>query len=257
MTYIPEISQAQTTANQAKKTTGDSGQTLGQDQFLTLLIAQMQNQDPLNPTDSTEWTSQLAQYSQLEQSMNLNTTMEELLEGQKSSERLAALSLIGKEAVVEGSTFNLGEESTEIGYRVDGTASEIQLHIQDSNGRRVSTLTPTDRTSGNHFLTWQGLDENGEHLPAGKYTIVIEALSNEAGETVGVTPLVRTEITGVDLDNNGTVLLTDVGDFTLANIHGVYDGNQGQIEPTDGSSSLNVEKVIREISAATDGAGII
>ena len=118
-------------------------------------------------------------------------------------------------------------------------------------------MTPTDRTSGNHFLTWQGLDENGEHLPAGKYTIVIEALSNEAGETVGVTPLVRTEVTGVDLDNNGAVLLTDVGDFALSNIHGVYDKNQMQIEPKDGSSSLNVKEVIEKISAATDGAGII
>jgi len=257
MTYIPEISQAQTTANQVNKTTSDSGQTLGQDDFLTLLIAQMQNQDPLNPTDSTEWTSQLAQYSQLEQSMNLNTTMEELLEGQKSSERLAALSLIGKEAVVEGSTFNLGEESAEIGYRVDGTASEIKLHIQDSDGRRIATLTPTDRTSGNHFLTWQGLDENGEHLPAGKYTIVIEAQGDEAGGTVGVTPLVRTDVTGVDLDNNGAVLLTDVGDFPLSNIYGVYDKNQGQIELKDGSSSLDVEEIIGQISAATDGAGII
>jgi flagellar basal-body rod modification protein FlgD len=256
MTYIPEISQAQTTANQANKA-NDSGQTLGQQDFLTLLIAQMQNQDPLNPTDSTEWTSQLAQYSQLEQSMNLNTTMESLLAGQKTSERLAALSLIGKEAVVEGSTFNLGESSTEIGYRVDGTAGEIQLHIQDSNGNRVATLNPTDRTSGNHFLTWQGLDENGEHLPAGKYTIIIEALSNEAEGTVGVTSLVRTDITGVDLDTNGTVLLTNAGDVPLSGIHGIYDKNQGQIEPKDGSSSLDVKKALGKVSAAMDGAGII
>ena len=258
MTYIPGISQAYTTADQARATE-DKGQTLGQNDFLTLLVAQMQNQDPLNPTDSTEWTSQLAQYSQLEQSMNLNTTMDKLVEGQKSSERLSALSLIGKQAVVEGSTFQLGDGSVEIGYRVDGTAGDIQLHIEDSNGRRVSTLYPADRTSGNHFLTWQGMDENGQHLPAGEYSIVVEAQSTEGG-TVGVSPLVRTDVTGVDLGESGAMLLTDVGEFSLSDIYGVYDKNQGQTEPAEGSSlpvTVNGTDVVEEISAAMDGAGII
>ncbi|MCF6186086.1 MAG: flagellar hook assembly protein FlgD [Desulfobulbaceae bacterium] len=258
MTYIPGISQAYTTADQARATE-DKGQTLGQDEFLTLLVAQMQNQDPLNPTDSTEWTSQLAQYSQLEQSMNLNTTMDKLVEGQKSSERLSALSLIGKQAVVEGSTFQLGDGSVEIGYRVDGTAGDIKLHIEDSNGRRVSTLYPADRTEGNHFLTWQGMDQNGQHLPVGEYSIVVEAQSTE-GNTVGVSPLVRTDVTGIDLGESGAVLLTDVGEFSLSDIYGVYDKNQGQTEPAEGSSPpppVNGTNVVEEISAAMDGAGII
>ncbi len=258
MTYIPGISQAYTTADQSK-TTEEKGQTLGQNDFLTLLVAQMQNQDPLNPTDSTEWTSQLAQYSQLEQSMNLNTTMDKLVEGQKSSERLSALSLIGKQAVVEGSTFELGDGSVEIGYRVDGTAGDIKLHIEDSNGRRVSTLYPADRTSGNHFLTWQGMDQDGQHLPAGEYTIVVEAQSAEGG-TVGVSPLVRTDVTGVDLGESGATLLTNVGEFSLSEIYGVYDKNQGQTEPAEGSSPpppVTGSNVVEEISAAMDGAGII
>ncbi len=255
MTYIPGISQSYTSTNQTT-TTDESSQTLGQDDFLTLLVAQMQNQDPLNPTDSTEWTSQLAQYSQLEQSMNLNTTMDKLVEGQQTSERLSALSLIGKEAVVEGSTFNLDDGSVEIGYRVDGTAGEIQLHIQDSSGRRVSTLYPTDLTSGNHFLTWQGMDQNGEHLPAGEYSIVVEAQSAEGG-TVGVSPLVRTDVTGVDLGESGAILLTSVGEFSLSNIYGVYDNKQEQTEPAEGSTPVDVGNVIEEISAAMDGSEII
>jgi len=259
MTYIPGISQSYTTADQAAAPK-EKGKTLGQNDFLTLLVAQMQNQDPLNPTDSTEWTSQLAQYSQLEQSMNLNTTMDKLVDGQKSSERLSALSLIGKQAVVEGSTFELGDGPVEIGYRVDGTASDIKLHIEDSNGRRVSTLYPSDQTSGNHFLTWQGKDQFGAQLPAGEYTIVVEAQSTEGG-TVGISPLVRTDVTGVDLGESGAVLLTNVGEFSLSDIYGVYDKDQGQTEPAEGSSPPppvnNGTDVVEEISAAMDGAGII
>ncbi len=257
MTYIPGISQSYTTADQSRATE-EKSQTLGQDDFLTLLVAQMQNQDPLDPTDSTEWTSQLAQYSQLEQSMNLNTTMDQLVEGQQTSERLSALSMIGKQAVVEGSTFELGDGSVEIGYRVDGTAGDIKLHIENSNGQRVSTLYPSDRTEGNHFLTWQGKDQFGAQLPAGEYTIVVEAQSTEGG-TVGVSPLVRTDVTGVDLGENGAVLLTNVGEFSLSDIFGVYDNNQGQTEPAEGSSPPpdNGTDVVEEISAAMDGAGII
>lgn len=262
MTYIPGISQAYTAADQVG-TTKDKGQTLGQDDFLTLLVAQMQNQDPLNPTDSTEWTSQLAQYSQLEQSMNLNTAMKELVEGQKSSERLSALSLIGKEALVEGSTFKLDDGPVEIGYRVDGSAGAIKLHIQDSSGRRVSTLYPDDLTPGNHFLTWQGMDQYGQHLPVGDYTIVVEAQSSGEGENVGVSPLVRTAVTGVDLGETGAVLLTDAGEFALSSIYGVYDSSQGQAEqgqsePMDGSPPpSNGQTGIEEIPAAMDGSGII
>ncbi len=81
--------------------------TLGQDEFLTLLVAQLQNQDPLNPTDATEFTAQLAQYSQLEQLFNLNDAMDGLSAAQTSSQKVSALSLIGKEVVVEDSHFPL------------------------------------------------------------------------------------------------------------------------------------------------------
>jgi len=247
MTYIPEISQAFTTADQSKTTT-DKGKTLGQKDFLTLLVAQMQNQDPLNPTDSTEWTAQLAQYSQLEQSMNLNTAMDKLVEGQQNAERLSALSLMGKEAVVEGASFELGQEGpAQIGYRVNGTASAVTLHIQDSGGNEVATIPTSELGTGNHFLSWQGLAPDGTHFPSGSYKIVVEAQSDSPDGTVGVSPLVRTEVTGVDLGDNGAKIFTGVGEFSLANIYGVYDKNQSPTGTNENSSPVN------ETTAATDG----
>jgi len=265
MTYISGISQAYTAADKANKTAADTTdkaadkkkKTLGQDDFLTLLVAQLQNQDPLNPSDPTEFTAQLANYSQLEQLFNLNDSMDKLAASQNNSERLSALSMIGKQVLVEGSKFSLGEDSAQIGYRVDGTAAEIQLHIQDSTGQRVATLHPTELTAGNHFITWQGVDENGEHLPAGKYTIVVESQSSGEGETVGVSPLVRADVTGVDLADGSAILITDAGEFSMADIHGVYNSNTTGAKPEEGDQTPEDENTNEDVSAATDGAGIV
>lgn len=265
MTYIPGISQAFTAADQAGKTAADKAdkkadgknQTLGQDDFLKLLVAQLQNQDPLNPSDPTEFTAQLANYSQLEQLFNLNDSMDKLAQSQNNSERLSALSMIGKEVLVEASSFNLGEGSVDIGYKVDGTASEIQIQIQDSTGQRVATLNPTELTAGDHSITWQGVDENGEHLPAGQYSMVIESKSTGEGETVGVTPLVRTDVTGVDLGDGGAVLITDVGEFSMSDIHGVYEENSTTNDLKNEGQTTDRGNSEENISGATDGAGIV
>lgn len=258
MTYIPGISQAYTTAEQTAATaTDEKGKTLGQEDFLTLLVAQLQNQDPLNPSDPTEFTAQLANYSQLEQLFNLNSSMDKLAESQNNSERISALSMIGKEVLVEGSTFMLGEGTAKIGYKVDGSAADVQIHIEDENGTQVATLHPTDLSSGNHFITWQGMDENGEHLPPGKYRIVIEAQSSGEDETVGVSPLVRSEVTGVDLNEGGVVLLTDAGEYSFSNVFGVYDKQQEETEPEDGEQPTEEQTESEGVSAATDGAEIV
>ena len=266
MTYIPGISQGYTAADQAAKTsanntndkqTSKKEQTLGQDDFLTLLVAQLQNQDPLNPSDPAEFTAQLASYSQLEQLFNLNDSMDRLAESQSNSERLSALSMIGKEVLVEGSSFQLGEGTAEIGYKVDGTASEIKIHIQDESGQRVATLHPTELTTGNHFVTWQGVDENGEHLPPGKYSIVIESKSSAEGETVGVSPLVRADVTGVDLGDGGAVLITDAGEFSMADIHGVYEANSSENGLKNDDQTPDTEDSENNASTTTNGAEII
>jgi flagellar basal-body rod modification protein FlgD len=131
--------------------------TLGQSDFLSLLVAQLKNQDPLNPSDPTEFTAQLAQYSQLEQLFNLNDSMGNLSTAQANSERLSSLALIGQDVVVEGSKFTLGDPpSAQLGYKADGTATSIKLNIQNSAGKTVATLSGKDLTAGNHYLTWDG-----------------------------------------------------------------------------------------------------
>ena len=198
--------------------------TLGQDEFLTLLVAQLQNQDPLNPTDATEFTAQLAQYSQLEQLFNLNDAMDGLSAAQTSSQKVSALSLINKEVVVEDSHFPFDGAPTRIGYRVDGPATDISLQIRNSAGATVATLNASDTTPGEHFLTWNGLDQNGAPLPADTYQLAVTAKSASADATVLVAPLVRTIVTGVDLSGSEPLVVTRTGEFLVSAIRGVYEG---------------------------------
>ncbi len=194
--------------------------TLGQQDFLTLLVAQLQNQDPLNPADPTEFTTQLAQYSQLEQLFNLNDSMEALAKSQENTDRMTALTMIGKDVIVPGSSFELGEGSTRIGYRIDGPAAQVQIHIRNAQGIRVATLTPPATGPGTHFIDWNGMGEHGEHLEPGTYTLAIEART-PADQNASVVPLVHSRVTGVDLQGDTAMLVTDSGRFKIDDIASV------------------------------------
>lgn len=234
MTTIPTTTDAAATAATAAKTAATSKKNaLGQEQFLTLLVAQLQNQDPLNPADPTEFTAQLAQYSQLEQLFNLNDSMDQLAVAQNNSERLSALSLIGQDVVVEDSTFTLGSDPVQIGYKIDGTVASANLVIQNSTGKTVATLAASDLSQGNHFLTWDGKDTSGNAVDPGSYSITIGA-SNSAGESATVAPLVRAEVTGIDLSGSEPMIVTGSGEYKISSIYGAYDSKQSAVDDSSG-----------------------
>ena len=221
------------TSSNTATTSSSKTSALGQDQFLTLLVAQLQNQDPLNPADATEFTSQLAQYSQLEQLFNLNDSMEQLAAAQNNSERLSALTLIGQDVVVENSEFTLGKESVEIGYKVDGTVTDVDLLIKNSDGKTVATLSASDLSEGNHFLTWDGKNSSGTALDPGTYSIQISA-KNGTTASASVSPLVRSEVTGIDLSGSEAKIVTALGEYAISAIHGAYDSTQSALADSDG-----------------------
>jgi flagellar basal-body rod modification protein FlgD len=216
------------TSSNTATTSSSKTSALGQDQFLTLLVAQLQNQDPLNPADATEFTSQLAQYSQLEQLFNLNDSMEQLATAQNNSERLSALTLIGQDVVVENSEFTLSKEPVEIGYKVDGTVTDVDLLIKNSDGKTVATLSASDLSEGNHFLTWDGKNSSGTALDPGTYSIQISA-KNGTTASASVSPLVRSEVTGIDLSGSEAKIVTALGEYAISAIHGAYDSTQSAL----------------------------
>ncbi len=206
---------AQTSSSTSATKTTD---IMGKEDFLSLLVAQLKNQDPLNPDDPTEFTAQLAQFSSLEQLYNLNTSMAGLTTAQTNSQKLAALSLIGKDVSYNGSSFIYGGTPVSVGYMLDDVASSVTISLQDSNGRTIRTLQAedTELKAGNHFITWDGTDTSGTTVADGTYKIVLSASAAKTGTTVAATPLISSEVTGVNLSNG--MLTTRAGEVLFNNL---------------------------------------
>lgn len=236
MADIGSITQQNISSTTAGTSTTEKN-SLGQEDFLTLLVAQLQNQDPLNPTDATEFTAQLAQYSQLEQLFNLNTAMDQMTLAQNNSQRISALSLIGKEVLVSGDTFSFDKQAVEIGYRVDDTITEGTLRIRDATGTTVDIIALDDLDQGNHTFTWDGKNGEGDFFASGNYTIDLQATGANDSSAAAVTALIRSEVTGVKMDGGTPKLETSSGYYAIDEIHGAYDQTKQQPEdttPTDG-----------------------
>jgi len=212
----------------AQTTTGtsldkkDDGSVMGKEDFMMLLVAQLKNQDPLNPDEPTEFTAQLAQFSSLEQLYNLNDSMESLAASNAESDRIATLSTIGKDVAYESDTMNFSGDPVDFGYSLSGPAAEVTVRLEQ-NGATVATLNGTELTEGNHFLSWDGLAENGSPAPVGEYTIVVDAKSAN-DDPILVTPLIKSEVTGVDLGGAvGGILVTEAGEIAFNKIIGVFE----------------------------------
>lgn len=223
-TYLDAINQAATaSATAAKKTAAaKKDDIMGKQDFLGLLVAQLKNQDPLNPDDPTEFTAQLAQFSSLEQLTNINESMDNLVTSNANSDRLSTLNTIGKDVIYQDGSFAFDGKPVSLGYKLDGPAKQVNLALQ-LNGATVATLKGVDLSAGNHFLTWDGLTTTGQAAAHGNYKIVVQAKAEE-GKSVAANPLVRSEVTGVDLNGEfGGILITKAGKVQFNTILGVYE----------------------------------
>ena len=221
--------------------------SMGKEDFLKLLVAQLQNQDPLDPEDSTEFTSQLAQFSSLEQLENLNSGMDTLVKSTENSDRFTSLNTIGKEIAYQSDSFTFNGDPITVGYQIDDKASEVTLSLQ-LNGTTITTLNGEDLEKGSHYLTWNGLTADGEKAPAGEYSIMISARATE-GKSVAVLPLIRSEVTGVDLDGeSGSTLITETGEILYKNILGVYEPEEQKPEDEEGSTLDTVADITQDIN---------
>lgn len=232
--YFDAINQATNTSTGKSTAASTKDSVMGKEDFLKLLVAQLQNQDPLSPDDPTEFTAQLAQFSSLEQLFTLNESMENMVTSNANSDRFTTLNTIGKSVAYHDGSFNFSDEAVEIGYKLDGQASEVTLSIQQ-DGVTIATLEGQELGTGNHFMTWDGLLENGNQAPPGEYNIILQAKAI-ADESIGVAPLIKSEVTGVDLEGDyGGVLITKAGQIVFNSILGVYEpGSRAATSTGDG-----------------------
>lgn len=180
---------------------------IGRDEFMQLLVAKLNNQDPLNPSDDTEFIQQLATFSSLEQLVDVNANLESLAVGQGSIINAQALNLIGREALVEaGNQIRVkGGVADELVYVMPDESVDPTLQIVDADGTVIRTLELDGTPRGRQTIAWDGLDEDGDPVPDGDYTLRVTARDLD-GEPVDVALYRALPIDGVNFIN-GTIAL--------------------------------------------------
>ncbi len=159
----------------AAKTTGDSA--LGKDSFLQLLVAQMENQNPLDPQDNTQFVAQLAQFSSLESMNNLNSTVESFMGSYQSSQALQASSLVGRSVIVQSGQALVDTSKSFNGNVVmPANGSNLNIKVYNDSGSVVKTLSLGEWSAGTVDFIWDGVNDKGDPVESGNYTFVAEAL---------------------------------------------------------------------------------
>lgn len=176
---IPSISDtlAKNAANAKANASGSSGSALGDladtyDNFLTLLTKQLQNQDPLSPMDTAQFTQQLVAFSSVEQQIQSNKRLEQLIDLQSSTNAYAAVSFIGTDVAVDTDKIMLSDGEAKFAYNLDKTATRATLQIYDKNNQ-VVMIMEADRTVGEHKALWDGTDYFGNQLADGEYRVAV------------------------------------------------------------------------------------
>ena len=173
--------------------------TLGQDEFLLLLVTQLQHQDPLDPMDSTEFTAQLAQFSSLEQMTAMNKTLTSIRETQNGLSYMQATSYIGKNVTALGNMIALSNgDGADIKFNMESSASQVVVSIYDEYGDLVNKIEKGTTDKGAVSVYWDGLKSDGSPAPEGFYGYSVLAV-DQNGKPVAVETTVTVQITGVDL----------------------------------------------------------
>ena len=212
---------------QKDESTGLNKAALGQEQFLNLLIEQLKNQDPMKPMESTDFTAQLAQFSSLEQLFGINKNLAAMQDYSATTNRLSALDMIGKQVTFTGSgTVSLGEAVGSVPLKFDlaDNANQVTVTITNETGQEVSRLDLGYQDAGSRQFSWDGLNENGQPLPAGSYHFQVAAV-DEMGNSVAVTLYGSGLVQGIETDNDTgkTVVVLASGQVPIDEIVGVRD----------------------------------
>lgn len=200
---------------------GASGTEELQDRFLTLLVTQLKNQDPMNPMENAELTSQLAQLSTVEEIGKLNQSMTDLLASFKTNQSIQAASLVGKNVLAEGNSIQLGGEGALGGMDLAATADKVVVEIRDADGNLVRAMELGEQPAGLSHFIWDGLNQSGEAVAEGMYQFSVTA--SKGDEDVEVTAYALAQVLSVTLNGSGAqVEVSSEGVLDLDQIRQIF-----------------------------------
>ncbi len=216
-------------------------ESFGKDSFLKLLTTQMANQDPLSPSEPTEFISQLAQFTSLEQLVNVNEGLNMLAVTQTAATSAQMVSYVGKEVTFASDSLYLAEQGQEqtLSYELDAAADKVDVQVLNEAGDVVRTMKVGAQSMGDQRVEFDGRDDDGNPLPAGMYTLQISAKNGE-GE-VGVNTRDTARVKGVTFKGGFPQLLLEDGRvITLNQVLSVMDGEgQSTTVSQDGESDVD------------------
>jgi flagellar basal-body rod modification protein FlgD len=187
--------------------------------FLTLLTTQLQNQNPLDPLDTNQFTQQLVQFAGVEQQLKTNDQLTSLVSLQQTAQSTQALGFVGKTAVVDGSTTNLVNSATSWNLSVP-TDSNVAITIANSTGQNVFSGTYPVTAGDNQAFAWDGKGNDGTQWPDGKYTMTATAL-DASGNPVAVSTQIKGVVNSVDLTQQPPLLSINGQTYTVNQIKSI------------------------------------
>lgn len=182
---------------------------LGKNEFLNLLVAQLNNQNPLEPQGNGEFIAQLAQFSTLEGVEKLNTSMGALLSGYQSSQALQASSLVGRKVIVPSEKAVVDTSETfKASAVLPVSSSNVYVNVYDNAGATVNRINLGQQSAGNVSFMWDGKDSSGNLMPPGTYRFEAQATYEDG--TKGLYTLLPANVDSVTLGQNGSGLMLNL-----------------------------------------------
>ncbi len=212
---VMSVSDVYSQANTPKQ---QDNSVMGKDDFLTLLVAQLQHQDPLNPSESTEFTAQLAQFSSLEQLQNIDTTLNGFEVYQSTLNNIQSSGFIGKTVTATGNVIAVKSGSPDpIRFDLENDADSVYVQIYDSYGNFVADIPAGARQAGEQQLEWDGERSTGEPVKDGPYTFTVMGM-NADGSVIGSTSYTTGVVTGIDYKSGATNLLVNDSQIPISSV---------------------------------------
>lgn len=220
MTTVNDLTHSTTTSSTSTVNgTGKGLSSLDMNDFITLMVTQLKNQDPTNPLDTSEYVSQLAEFSTVSGISDMNTSLTSLLSEMRNSQALNATSLVGRDVLVEADTAQM-ESGDTLSGAVDtpSGASSINFTITDSSGqtiRQFSVAATSDQTQ----FTWDGTDNSGKQVDDGTYKV--QATASVSGTTESLSTLLSTKVDSVTMgtsDSSLTLNTEYLGSLSLSDV---------------------------------------
>lgn len=210
---------------------------LDRNAFLSLLTTQLQNQNPLDPMKNEQFVAQLAQFSQLEASTNMSSSLEEMAESMRSDRILAGSNLVGKSVFAEtGRISTDGKNPTPIEFDLPYGADQVDVGIYDpTSGALLRSMVIGPQSRGIASMSWDGRSMNGDLVPPGSY--VVRGSVTQAGASEAVTPMTYSQVETVSWDNLSADLKLNLAGGTSLPLSQV--SRVGQIAPTAISNESN------------------